>query len=69
MVLSPSPNPETSAQVKTASYVDLGKLKGNIGNRNYPTPEGTDINAQMSVVIYCKPFQVVFSVAMLGERG
>ena len=69
VVLSPSPNPQSSAEVKTAGYVDLGKLKGNIGNQNYPIPEETEIDAQMSVVIYCKPFQVVFSVAMLGEGG
>ena len=68
VVLSHSPDPQTSSQVKTTGYVDLGKLKGNIGNQNYPIPEETDINVQMSVIIYCKPFQVVFSVAMLGEK-
>jgi len=68
VVLSPSPDPQTSSQVKATGYVDLGKLKGNIGNQNYPIPEETDINVQMSVIIYCKPFQVVFSVAMLGKK-
>lgn len=67
VVLSPSPNPQSSEQVKSAGYVDLGKLKGNVGNQNYPIPEGTNLDVQMSVVIYCKPFQVVFSVAALGE--
>ena len=66
VVLSPSPNPQSSAQVKTAGYVDLSKLKGNIGNQNYPIPEEADIGAHISVVIYCKPFQMIFSVAVLG---
>ena len=66
VVLSQSPNPQSSAEVKSPGYLDLGKLKGNIGNQNYPIPNGTDVGAQMSVVIYCKPFSVVFSVASLS---
>lgn len=69
VVLSPEPNPASSEQVKSPGYVDLGKLKGNLGNQNYPIPEGVDIGAQGSVVIYCKPFQVVFSVATLEDIG
>ena len=66
VVLSQNPNPQSSAEVKSPGYLDLGKLKGNIGNQNYPIPNGTDVGAQMSVVIYCKPFSVVFSVASLS---
>ncbi len=69
VVLSPEPNPDSSKQVKSPGYVDLGKLKGNIGNQNYPIPEGINVAAQSSVVIYCKPFEVVFSVATLGTSG
>ena len=67
VVLSQSPDPQSSAEVKSPGYLDLGKLKGNIGNQNYPIPGGTDVGAQMSVVIYCKPFSVVFSVAPLSD--
>ena len=67
VVLSQSPDPQSSAEVKSPGYLDLGKLKGNIGNQNYPIPSGTDVGAQMSVVIYCKPFSVVFSVAPLSD--
>ena len=67
--LRPEPNPDSSKQVKSPGYVDLGKLKGNIGNQNYPIPEGINVAAQSSVVIYCKPFEVVFSVATLGTSG
>ena len=65
VVLTPHPNPDKGSHVKTAGYVDLGKLKGNKGDQNYPISDDVDVDAQMSVVIYCKPFSVVFSVATL----
>ena len=67
VLLSQSPNPQSTEDVKSPGYLDLGKIKGNIGNQNYPIPSGTDVGAQMSVVIYCKPFSVVFSVAPLTD--
>ena len=63
--LSPHEDPGSPGEVKTPGYVDLGKLKGNRGNQNYPIPADVDITAINSVVIYCKPFSVVFSVATL----
>ncbi len=65
VVLSTHPDPERSEQVKQEGYLDLGDLKGNRGNQNYPIPAGVDISAHKSVVIYCYPFAVVFSVATL----
>ena len=47
-------------------YVEIGKLKGNVGDQNYELPDDLDPAAYGSVVIYCKPFQVVFSVAPFG---
>lgn len=67
--LSPHPNPNRGGQVRTTGYVDLGELKGNRGNQNYPIPAGVDVGIQQSVVIYCVPFSVVFSVAMLEDAG
>ena len=64
-VLSTHPDPERSEQVKQEGYVDLGDLKGNRGNQNYPIPAGVDVSIHKSVVIYCYPFAVVFSVATL----
>ena len=66
--LSPHHNPDRGGQVRATGYVDLGELKGNRGNQNYPIPAGVDVGIQQSVVIYCVPFSVVFSVAML-PRG
>ena len=67
VVLSTHPDPERSQQVKQEGYVDLGDLKGNRGNQNYPIPAGVDTSIHKSVVIYCYPFAVVFSVAELGS--
>ena len=66
VILSPHPNPSSSADVHQTGYVELAKLKGNKGNQNYPLPDNVDPATFGSVVIYCKPFKVVFSVAPLG---
>ncbi len=63
--LSEHPDPMTPDDLKGAAYTDLGKLKGNIGNQNYEIPGDVEVEGQGSVVIYCVPFQVVFSVAPL----
>lgn len=49
-----------------AEYVDLGELKGNIGNQNYELPADVDPADYQSIVIYCQPFHVVFAAAQLG---
>lgn len=43
--------------------LDLGSLKGNVGDQNYEIPAGTNLTKYKGVMIYCKPFHVVFSVA------
>jgi hypothetical protein len=63
--LSEHANPMNSNDVNTSGFVDLGDLKGNMGNQNYEIPAGTDLSKIKSVVIYCKTFSVVFSVASL----
>ncbi len=62
--LVPHENPTTSEDL--GGYVDLGSLKGNIGDQNYEVPDGVDISEFDSVVIYCVPFHVFFSIASLG---
>jgi len=54
----------TSGDV-AAGYVNLGKLKGNMGNQNYEIPTDVDLQGYGSVVIWCVPFGVTFSVAAL----
>ena len=48
-------------------YVELGELKGNVGNQNYFFPEGIDPGDYAAVIIYCWPFRVVFAEAVLSE--
>ena len=69
VILSPSPAPESRDDVHQPGYLDLGSLKGNRGNQNYEIPADVDVNAWSSVVIYCAPFHVVFSVALLKTAG
>ncbi len=46
-------------------YIDLGQLKGNVGAQNYFVPVGVELGDELSVVIWCDPFRVTFSVATL----
>lgn len=69
VILSPHKDPGNQGDVKAPGYIDLGKLKGNRGNQNYPVPNDVDVAAQGSVVIYCVPFNVIFSVASLQDAG
>jgi hypothetical protein len=44
-------------------FVDLGALKGNIGDQNYAIPGRTRLAAYRSVVVWCKRFSVPFAAA------
>ena len=66
VLLASHADPQSRDDVQGPGYVELAKLKGNIGNQNYPLPEGVSPADYGSVVIYCKPFHVVFSVAPLS---
>jgi len=46
-------------------YLDLGALKGNKGNQNYPIPADADISSLTSVTIWCDRFSVSFGAAEL----
>jgi hypothetical protein len=48
-------------------YLDLGPLKGNKGNQNYPIPADADITDLTSVTIWCDRFSVSFGAAQLLE--
>ena len=48
-----------------SSGVDLGKLKGSIGDQNYDL-SGVDLKTYDTVVIYSKPFQIHFAMAKLA---
>jgi hypothetical protein len=47
-------------------FVDLGGLKGNVGDQNYTVPSGTDLDRYDTVVIWCRRFTVAFGAALLA---
>ena len=59
------PGPVSSSDVTDDNYLDLGALKGNIGNQNYAIAPGTDLTGFASVVVWCRAFGVLFSTAPL----
>ena len=65
VLLSKASDIADKGEFQQYEYVELDRLKGNIGNQNYVIPADLDVSAYGSVVIYCKPFQVLFSVAPL----
>ena len=65
VLLSTHPDPQNKAELNEAGYIHIEKLKGNRGNQNYELPADADLESFGSVIIYCMPFHVIFSVAPL----
>jgi pyruvate/2-oxoglutarate dehydrogenase complex dihydrolipoamide dehydrogenase (E3) component len=53
------------ATVQQAGFIDLGVLKGNIGDQNYQLVSGVDLAKYRAVSIWCKRFIVNFGAAPL----
>ena len=51
--------------VKNAGFIDLGSLKGNIGDQNYTLDSDLDLAKYRAVSIWCKRFAVNFGAAPL----
>lgn len=64
VLLVPTSEPDSREAID--GYVDLGSLKGNIGDQNYEIPPDIDPGQFGSIVIYCQPFHVLFSTAPLS---
>ncbi len=69
VLVSTHPDPMTKGELRDAGYSTLGKLKGNRGDQNYEVPSSVDPDTISSVIIYCMPFHVIFSVAPLSDQG
>jgi hypothetical protein len=54
-----------SETVKKAGFLELGSLKGNIGDQNYDIPSDADLTKYRAVTIWCKRFSVNFGTAPL----
>lgn len=53
------------ATVQRAGFIDLGVLKGNIGDQNYRLDGDLDLAKYRAVSIWCKRFSVNFGAAAL----
>jgi hypothetical protein len=51
--------------VKQVGFVELGSLKGNVGDQNYDVPTDADLSKYRAVTIWCKRFGVNFGTAPL----
>ncbi len=51
--------------VTKAGFIDVGSLKGNIGDQNYDLPADADLTKYRAVTIWCKRFSVNFGTAPL----
>jgi hypothetical protein len=63
-----APDVKDDATVKSAGFVELGKLKGNKGDQNYDVPASLDLAKYRSVTIWCARFSVNFGTAPLSDR-
>ncbi|HMN94839.1 MAG TPA: DM13 domain-containing protein [Phycisphaerales bacterium] len=48
-----------------SGWVELGRLKGNIGDQNYEVPSSVDLDKYRTVTIWCHRFSVNFGSAPL----
>jgi hypothetical protein len=53
------------ATVQQAGFVDLGVIKGNVGDQNYALGSDLDLAKYRAVSIWCKRFSVNFGAAPL----
>ncbi|GAB4453859.1 MAG: DM13 domain-containing protein [Armatimonadaceae bacterium] len=51
--------------INAGGFVELGTLKGNIGDQNYEIPANIDLGEFSAVSIWCKRFAVNFGAASL----
>jgi pimeloyl-ACP methyl ester carboxylesterase len=62
-------NASDSETVKKAGFLELGSLKGNIGDQNYDVPADADLAKYRAVTIWCKRFSVNFGTAPLNSSS
>jgi Electron transfer DM13 len=52
--------------VTKAGFIDLGSIKGNIGDQNYSLGSDVDLSKYRAVSVWCKRFSVNFGAAPLS---
>ena len=54
-----------AATVLHAGFIDLGSIKGNVGDQNYALGSDVDLSKYRAVSVWCKRFSVNFGTAPL----
>ena len=60
-----APDVKDDATVKRAGFIDLGSMKGNMGDQNYDVPGTAGLDKYQAVTIWCARFNVNFGTAPL----
>jgi Electron transfer DM13 len=60
-----APDAADNETVTRAGFVELGRLKGNLGDQNYDVPADLDLAKYRAVTIWCRRFSVNFATAPL----
>jgi Electron transfer DM13 len=55
-----------SKDKNASDFVNVGRLKGNVGNQNYEIPAGTDLSKYNNVLIWCRAFSFLFGSSQLS---
>jgi hypothetical protein len=64
-----APDAMDDATVKNAGFIDLGPMKGNMGDQNYDVPANADLAKYQAVTIWCARFNVNFGTAPLTANN
>jgi hypothetical protein len=56
-----------STDKSASDFVNLGRLKGNVGDQNYEIPDETDLSKYKTALIWCQAFSVLFGSAELKQ--
>ena len=59
-------NAYDAATVEQAGFIDLGNIKGNIGDQDYALGRDVDLSKYRAVSVWCKRFSVNFGTAPLN---
>jgi hypothetical protein len=68
LFLVAAPDARDNDTVKNAGFVELGKLKGNVGDQNYDIPADADLAKYQAVTVWCNRFSVNFTTAPLVKQ-
>ena len=58
-----------NASVRRAGFIDLGQIKGNVGDQNYTLGQNVDLTKYRAVSLWCQRFSLNFGAAPLTPEG